>query len=208
MVWMWGAFGLYICTAFATDIRKQVIPNWLTIGGMIAGLIGYLVALGWEGLTYSAAGLACGFVPMLLLYLLRGVGAGDVKLFGAIGAMTGAAFALHAMAAALCMAGVIAVIVLAVRSDRAQRFARLNGLLLRVWLLRDWSWLRQLFRWKLAEREHRPQVREQQKSEPQRRHGSEAAIDAGPIDSRLRFPFMWAVVPGVLYTYAVWMDWL
>lgn len=42
---------------------------------------------------FAVAGLGTGFGFMLILYWMGAVGAGDVKLFGLIGAWTGAAFA-------------------------------------------------------------------------------------------------------------------
>ncbi len=107
-MWAWWMVGMMLALAFATDIRKQIIPNWLTAAGIGAGLLGHGMAQGGYGLAFSAAGLACGFIPMLLLYAVGGVGAGDVKLFGALGAMTGAVFTLYAMVASLFFAGLIA----------------------------------------------------------------------------------------------------
>jgi len=73
-------------TASYFDVRWRRIPNWLV-------LLTSLVCLGWHGLVdgysgilASAGGLLLGVVPLFPLFLLRGMGAGDVKYFGAIGA--------------------------------------------------------------------------------------------------------------------------
>lgn len=44
---------------------------------------------GWPGLRLSLGGLALGFGAYFMLYMLRAMGAGDVKLMAALGAMVG-----------------------------------------------------------------------------------------------------------------------
>lgn len=77
------------------DWRTGEIPNWLTFGGIIAGLLGNF-ALGFRtgGLSeggasvgWSFAGmLACGIVPVLL-FRAGAMGGGDLKLLFAVGAL-------------------------------------------------------------------------------------------------------------------------
>jgi prepilin peptidase CpaA len=70
------------------DLRWRRIPNWLTLAGMVLG-----IALSWfldvPGLGASLQGLGVAFAIYFLLYLLRGMGAGDVKLMAAVGATAG-----------------------------------------------------------------------------------------------------------------------
>jgi prepilin peptidase CpaA len=71
------------------DIRWRRIPNWLTIPGIVLG-----VGLNWflfetPGLRDSLEGLGLAFAVYFVLYLLRGMGAGDVKLMAAVGATVG-----------------------------------------------------------------------------------------------------------------------
>lgn len=79
------------------DIRYRRIPNWLTAGGVLAGIalntflwMDQVADKGWAGLFFSLKGLALGFGIYFVLYLLRAMGAGDVKLMAAVGAMVGA----------------------------------------------------------------------------------------------------------------------
>lgn len=75
--------------AACADLRWRRIPNWLTLGTAILGL-GLNVALG--GLPAGLAalgGLALGLALLLPFYVLRAVGAGDVKLLAALGALLG-----------------------------------------------------------------------------------------------------------------------
>lgn len=82
------------------DVRYRRIPNWLTVGGVLIGLAlntflsgwpgqGTFLYQGWPGLRFSLLGLAVGFGAYFVLYALRAMGAGDVKLMGAVGAMVG-----------------------------------------------------------------------------------------------------------------------
>jgi prepilin peptidase CpaA len=81
--------GTVLAIAVITDLRFQKIPNSLTFSAMTAG-IGYHVATGGlEGLVYSAAGLALGMAIFIIPFLMGGMGAGDAKLMGAIGAAVG-----------------------------------------------------------------------------------------------------------------------
>jgi prepilin peptidase CpaA len=79
-----------------TDTRTGHVPNWLTYGGLGAGVLGHFVA-GWRftgGLPgalqeagYSAGGAAlCAAVPAFM-YWRRAMGGGDLKLFAALGAL-------------------------------------------------------------------------------------------------------------------------
>ena len=72
------------------DVRYRRIPNWLTVGGVLIGLaMNTFLYQGWTGLRLSLAGFGLGFGAYLLLYVLHAMGAGDVKLMAAVGAMVG-----------------------------------------------------------------------------------------------------------------------
>ncbi len=71
------------------DIRTQRIPNYLTLGTAMAGLGFQLGFHGWGGLWSGFLGLALGFGLLILPYLLRGMGAGDVKALASLGAWLG-----------------------------------------------------------------------------------------------------------------------
>jgi prepilin peptidase CpaA len=75
--------------AAAYDVPYRRIPNWITAAGVLLGLGMNTFLYGWPGLRTSLTGLAVGFGAYFLLYALRAMGAGDVKLMAAIGAMVG-----------------------------------------------------------------------------------------------------------------------
>jgi len=89
-----------VLAAAVYDVRYRRIPNWLTAGGVLVGLA-MNAFLGdwrtptpansqiWPGLRFALAGLGIAFGVYFALYALRAMGAGDVKLMAAVGAMVG-----------------------------------------------------------------------------------------------------------------------
>lgn len=76
------------------DVRYRRIPNWLTVSGVLAGIamntfLAWSSPQQWSGCIFALKGLGAAFGVYFALYALRAMGAGDVKLMGAIGAMTG-----------------------------------------------------------------------------------------------------------------------
>lgn len=94
------------------DLRSRRIPNALTLGGALAGLIASAIAGGVGGIGSSGAGWALATVMWLPLYALGGMGAGDVKLIAAIGAWVGPLAIFHtslytAVAGGVAAAGLV-----------------------------------------------------------------------------------------------------
>jgi prepilin peptidase CpaA len=72
-------------TAAYFDFRWRRIPNWLVVATIVLSFVWHTWTGGWDGLLMSGAGLLVGVALLLPLYLLKGMGAGDVKFFAAIG---------------------------------------------------------------------------------------------------------------------------
>jgi Flp pilus assembly protein protease CpaA len=86
---MWALALAFTLSAAWLDWHTRRIPNWLTVSGIVAGLVLNSIAGGRYGAVRSleGAGLALGL--MLPPVLLEGMGAGDWKLMGAVGAIMG-----------------------------------------------------------------------------------------------------------------------
>jgi prepilin peptidase CpaA len=76
-------------TAALLDLRARRIPNWLTVTAFGGGLALNAWASGPNGLLWSLGGAGLGLLLLLPFYAVRGVGAGDVKLLAAMGAVLG-----------------------------------------------------------------------------------------------------------------------
>ncbi|MCX5893397.1 MAG: prepilin peptidase [Deltaproteobacteria bacterium] len=72
-----------------SDLRTRKIPNYLTLGAALGGLLYNLATSGLSGLTSGILGLLLGFGFLILPYILGGMGAGDVKALAALGAWLG-----------------------------------------------------------------------------------------------------------------------
>ncbi len=80
---------IIVMVAAAYDVRYRRIPNWLNLGGVLTGILVNTVYGGWSGLRMALAGFVLAFAVYFTLYALRAMGAGDVKLHAAVGAIVG-----------------------------------------------------------------------------------------------------------------------
>jgi prepilin peptidase CpaA len=114
--------------AAVVDVRSRRIPNVLTFGTALAAFVYHALTAGWHGLALSLGGWAIGLALFLPMFLLRGMGAGDVKLLGAVGAWLGPLGALYAGLYSVLAGGVLALIVGAARGYLGKAFSNLWGL--------------------------------------------------------------------------------
>lgn len=72
---------VFLAVVFYFDAFKQIIPNWLNVAGAVVGILYHSIVFGLDGFIQSfGGGLICGVI-LLILYIFKAVGAGDVKLF-------------------------------------------------------------------------------------------------------------------------------
>lgn len=106
---------LVIVPAVKFDVTERRIPNRFIATSLVFSLI--FSVLGWtlphargvDGLFEWVGGVLVGFVCLLPLYLLRAMGAGDVKLMSACGACLGTHLAWQASLLSLMLAGGLAL---------------------------------------------------------------------------------------------------
>ena len=91
-----------------TDIRHKRIPNVATIPAIFLGLI-LNIFLGHVGIKGSLVGFVFGFGVFYVLFLIGGMGGGDVKLVAAIGALKGWPFIYNAVLYSAVIGGVMAI---------------------------------------------------------------------------------------------------
>ena len=113
----------------SSDLKERRIPNRVTGFGLLAGLvIGAFLEGGLpvEALSGAALALLLGFV----IFALGGFGAGDAKLFAAVGAFVGPGGLFSVLAYAALTGGVLAMIYSIRRGAILGHVANLKNLIL------------------------------------------------------------------------------
>ena len=83
--WLMGT----LVVATLTDVTSHRIPNTLLAPALSIAILAATAFGGMHGLQMAIAGFGVGLAMMLPLYLIGGMGAGDVKLLAVAGAFLG-----------------------------------------------------------------------------------------------------------------------
>jgi prepilin peptidase CpaA len=135
-----GVLAVVVIAAAVCDLRRGKIYNALTYPAILIGLAfgalgGWAAARGWsgawDGLANHLGGFGFGFGVLFVAYILGGMGGGDVKLTGAVGAFLGWPGALYALFYSFILGAAIGVI-LVVGRGRTRLFLRRMGAALRL----------------------------------------------------------------------------
>ena len=116
---------MLLLLALVSDLRTYRIKNSITYGFMLAGLTTNLATGGFKGLVFSLQGIVLPAACLFILYIVRAIGAGDVKLLCAIGAVMGSAFALYAAICSFICGGFIASGLMLARNNASERLKHL-----------------------------------------------------------------------------------
>lgn len=100
-------FALY---AGWTDWRTRRIPNWLTVSALFVGIAANSILGGWHGVKMSLGGAGLALGLLLPVVLLRGLGAGDWKLMGGMGALLGWQAMLFVLVASIAVSALMAIV--------------------------------------------------------------------------------------------------
>jgi prepilin peptidase CpaA len=112
------------------DIASRRIPNALTFGTALAALIVHAWTGGWSGLEMAAFGWIVGIALFFPVFALGGMGAGDVKLIGALGAWLGPIAAVWVALYSGIAGGVLGLLVAAFSGYLGQAFTNIYSLLM------------------------------------------------------------------------------
>jgi prepilin peptidase CpaA len=117
-----------ICVVLAAaiyDARYRKVPNWLSLSGVILGLCLNVYLSGWNGLEAAASGFGLALLIYTPLYLIRGMGAGDVKLMAAIGAIVGPHGWLNIFIATALVGGLVSLLAVVIKKRAHQTLLNL-----------------------------------------------------------------------------------
>jgi prepilin peptidase CpaA len=92
------------------DWSTRRIPNWLTVPAFFTGIFVRTWISGWHGLAASLEGAGLALVLLLPLVLMRGLGAGDWKLMGAVGAFLGPMMTIIVLLSSILISGLMAMV--------------------------------------------------------------------------------------------------
>jgi prepilin peptidase CpaA len=119
------------------DVRYRRIPNTFVLATLAMGIAVNAFAGGLNGALASLGGCALAFVLMFILHVFGAMGAGDVKLFAAIGSVVGSSLVLPTFFVVVLVGGVLGVVTM-FRAG-AVRTTLQNILMLIVGLLPGWK---------------------------------------------------------------------
>ncbi|HEX5412681.1 MAG TPA: prepilin peptidase [Terriglobia bacterium] len=106
----WAVALLVALWAGWLDLRFRRIPNWLTVSGFVLGLATNGILFGWTGVAGGLEGAGIAIAVLIVPVVLRGIGAGDLKLMIALGACLGPWKFLNVLLASIFIAGFMAVV--------------------------------------------------------------------------------------------------
>lgn len=125
----------FLIMAAIIDVRSQKIPNWITFTMTLLGLGFHTAVTGFNGLFYSLAGLGVGIGVLIVFYLLGGMGAGDVKLMGAVGAVLGPKNVFIAFLFTCIIGGFYAIVLLLLKGNLKQGTLKRYGSMIKTFIL-------------------------------------------------------------------------
>lgn len=128
--------GLLVLLAIYSDLRWRKIPNCLTLPAIALGFLLNFLGNSWNGLVFAFFGLLVGMGLLMLPYLFGGMGGGDVKFLGALGAMLGSYAVLNVFLYTTLVGGVIAIVVAIANKSFVEMLKKVWLLLKCIFLLR------------------------------------------------------------------------
>jgi len=116
--------------AVGWDVTTRRIPNALTFGAALAAFVAHAHVGGWNGAGLAAVGWTAGIALFFPVFALGGMGAGDVKLLGAVGAWLGPVAAVWVALYSGIAGGLLGLLVAAFSGYLVQAFTNVRGLLM------------------------------------------------------------------------------
>jgi prepilin peptidase CpaA len=100
---------LLLVTSVISDVQTRKVPNWLIGIGLLSGLYFQILAHGVSGIGVFLGNMMFPILILYLLFLMRALGAGDIKLFSVIGVCSQFSFLMHCMCWAFMIGAVLAL---------------------------------------------------------------------------------------------------
>lgn len=104
------------------DLSKTRVPNYIIVAGLILGLFYRVLYLGYRNYLVILAGIVIPVLIFFPLFLMRAMGAGDIKLFAVTGAFFTIGDNMKCIVLAIMIGGVIALVKVLVNKNLRERF--------------------------------------------------------------------------------------
>jgi leader peptidase (prepilin peptidase)/N-methyltransferase len=119
---VWLAFAWAMIALFVIDYQHQILPNVITIPGIVVGILAnFLAGPGWiASIIGAAVGAGSLYAIAEIYYRVRreeGLGMGDVKMLGMIGAFLGWKLVLLTLVISSFLGSIVGVFVLVSRKE-------------------------------------------------------------------------------------------
>lgn len=127
--WIMILLLIILLPAAVFDYRYHKIPNMISLSGWVMGPLLYLLIDTLPGVLSSLYGFLLVFALTLPLYILRWMGAGDVKLMASVGAIVGIEYAPEVLFSIVITGAVMGVVMLLYKSLFKASFQRYGAML-------------------------------------------------------------------------------
>ena len=119
---------LIVIVAAVYDYRFRRVPNWLTFSGVLIGIGLNAFLYETPGLWLGLNGVGLALLIYFPLFVLRGMGAGDVKLMAAVGAFVGPINWIGILLLTAVFGGIAAIVLVSLKG-------RLRQTLYNLWFI-------------------------------------------------------------------------
>jgi prepilin peptidase CpaA len=120
---------IVLVVAAVIDGWKLKVPNWITFPMILSGWVYSFASGGAVGLGWSLLATFFGLALLYGIYMVGGMGAGDVKLLAGIGAWVHAEHTWNIFATTAIFGGVMALMMIAYTGHWRKHFQQFNMLI-------------------------------------------------------------------------------
>lgn len=100
-----------------TDLWRGKVYNWLTFPAIFLGIFLSTFYFGWSGFVSSLFGVILAFFIFGWMFLIQTMGAGDVKLLMALGALGGARYSFEVAILSVLIGAAFAFVILSFKGQ-------------------------------------------------------------------------------------------
>lgn len=135
--WHIWTVSIVLVVAAVIDGWKLKVPNWITFPMILTGWVYSYASGGWPGLGWSLLATFFGLALLYGIYMVGGMGAGDVKLLAGIGAWVHAEHTWNIFAATAIVGGIMALCMVAYTGAWRKHYAQFRMLISEFVEVRD-----------------------------------------------------------------------